>query len=60
MSLYRVKSQAALQLTGESGMQSGEVVVHEANFHVADLHLNLLENVAVLEVLEVLHAHVEG
>lgn len=41
-------------------MKGGEVGVHESDFHVANLHLDLLQNVAVLlEVLEVLHAHVE-
>jgi hypothetical protein len=41
-------------------MQGREVGVHKADFHVAHLHLDLLEHVAVLEVLEILDAHVEG
>lgn len=42
-------------------MEGGEVGVHEADFHVANLHFYLLEDVAVLlEVLEILNAHIEG
>lgn len=42
-------------------MKRREVAVHEADFHVANLHLYLLEHVAVLlKVLEILNAHVEG
>lgn len=41
-------------------MKGREVCVHEADFHVANLHFDLLENVAVLlEILKVLDAHIE-
>lgn len=42
-------------------MERGEVAVQEAYFHVANLHLNLLEHIAVLlEVLKILNTHIES
>lgn len=61
MVLCCVEAEAVLQCAGERGVKCREVGVQsEADLHVAYLHLDFLENVAVLEVLEVLDAHVEG
>lgn len=61
MVLCGVEAEAVLQGAGERGVQRREVRVQpEADLHVAHLHLDFLEDVAVLEVLEVLDAHVEG
>lgn len=61
MVLCGVEAEAVLQCAGERGVQCREVGVQsEADLHVAHLHLDFFEHVAVLEVLEVLNAHVQG
>lgn len=62
MVLCGVEAEAVLQCAGERWVEGREVggVHPEPDLHVAHLHFDFLENVAVLEVLEVLDAHVEG